>query len=172
MSCLHRLLRQALLMQMASAHREAYPSQAIPHMMRHGFPASPPMAVRSATGSSTIRPLTGMPPTLAPPPCNATKRISGTLSTGSSRRPAITKVACLGHRHQAMEDGKPSMRSNPPSQARRSMSARPEARRSSTPVLAMASIRYQAITPLISTPPVISEIMCTMPRGLTNDTPT
>ena len=31
MSRLHRLLRQALLMQMASAHREAYPSQAIPH---------------------------------------------------------------------------------------------------------------------------------------------
>ena len=57
-------------------------------------------------------------------------------------------------------------------QARRSMSARPDARRSSTPVLAMASIRYQAITPLISTPPVTSEIMCTMPRGLTNDTPT
>ena len=92
---------------------------------------------------------------------------------------AETRLAPLSRDCCAIMPGNPLYQRNIPGkvarkecQARRSMSARPDARRSSTPVLAMASIRYQAITPLISTPPVTSEIMCTMPRGLTNDTPT
>lgn len=171
MSRLHRLLRQALLMQMASAHREAYPSQAIPHMMRHRFPASPPVAVRSATGSSTIRPLTGMPPTLAPRRATPRSALPARYRRGAQGDPLLPRSHVSGTGIRPWRTVSPPC-GVIPSQARRSMSARPEARRSSTPVLAMASIRYQAITPLISTPPVISEIMCTMPRGLTNDTPT
>ena len=53
-------------------------------------------------------------------------------------------------------------------QARRSLSARPAARRSSTPVFAIASLIYQAITPLLSTPPATPDIMCPMHRRLTN----
>lgn len=105
--------------------------------------------------------------------CLAINRLPHNAITAETRLAPLSRACC------ASMPENPSIRRNIPGkvarkecQARRSMSARPDARRSSTPVLAMASIRYQAITPLISTPPVTSEIMCTMPRGLTNDTPT
>lgn len=49
--------------------------------------------------------------------------------------------------------------------------ARPDANLSSAPVLAMARYRYQLITPPMSTPPMISQIIWMMPRGLSSATP-